>query len=150
MISLGDINETAHTVGAGRPRGRKGERGRGQEEGDLHTLDIMNWNVAGARLQHLRQGLGARPGVLLLQEVRVPAESTWSSSHGYMAFYQDREKKVTGVAISVRHDILKRHKVELDKVERHYMQISIGVDVGKRKIGVVYIPRTGAGTAQRA
>lgn len=72
----------------------------------MHTLDIMQWNVAGARLQQVLEGLPARLGVLLLQEVRVPAGSTWSSSHSYMTLYQEREKKVICVAISVRQDNL--------------------------------------------
>lgn len=91
---------------------------RPREEDFLLGVDIMNWNICCARLPHVLQGLQTPPGLVLLQEVRVAAETTWQNSHGYKTHFQERGKKETRVSISVRQDILKKHNIDIDIIER--------------------------------
>lgn len=109
------------------------------------TLDLLCWNFAVARLQQVLQGLQARPCVRL-QEVRVPAEATWQSSHGYATYFCERIRKETGVAISVRQEILRRHSVDIIDNEKHFMKISLGSGRTRRSTAVVYVPPDGTRT----
>lgn len=82
--------------------------------------------------------------MLLLQEDRVPAEETWHASQGDTTHFQARSKKETVVAVSVRHHILRKHSVEADIIDRHFMTISSGSGNTKRVIAVVCVPPEGS------
>lgn len=107
--------------------------------------DIMNWNVAGAKLAQALQAEQVRPAVLLLQEVRVPASCAWLASRGYMTFFGEREKKESGVLVALRQDPMKKHSIGSERVEKHFLEVKIGGGNMVSRLAVIYVPPKGSG-----
>lgn len=76
------------------------------------------------REQH-KFGLAARPGVRLLQEMRVAKESEWTTAHCYMSVHTKTEPKESGVVIGVPNDILKKWSMKVIQASRRSIAIEL-------------------------
>lgn len=108
------------------------------------AVDLMSWNVAGSRLAQAMAAMPSRPGLVLLQEVRVPRGTTWSSSHGYTTLYSEPIPTESGVSLLVRNDIMKKWQVSVEVMDRHYSEIKMKQGTVVKRIAVLSVPPEGS------
>lgn len=85
-------------------------------------LDIMSWNVNGARLAQVMHNIERRVHVIALQEVRTPRASSWASMCGHVEGAGDGgERRRHGDP----HGLLKKYKLKVIEARRDYMLVKL-------------------------
>lgn len=115
------------------------------EEGDIDIqLDIMCWNICGARLARVMGTPIRRPGIIMLQETRAPAGAEWTNCCGYM-FMQ------TIMTVGVGSDTSKRFEIKTLAMHRHFVQIELkDTKSGENiKLGSIYFAPDGESGMER-
>lgn len=60
--------------------------------------------------------------------------------HNYTIMCSEMENKQMGVAIAMRHDVMKNHKVGVRKMTKQYVEIALAKAGGEIRIASVYSP----------